>query len=930
MNINYDSTLNLPKTDFPMRGSLPESEPKWLTYWGRENIYEKLGQKNADKPRYIVHNGPPYANGNIHMGHALNQILKDMVVRYKNMTGYSSPYVPGWDTHGLPTELKARAKAGVTGDSFIGDIELRNICKEFVLGYIDDQREQFKRLGILAEWENPYITLDKDYEATQIEVFAEMADKGHIYRGLKPVYWCPDCKTALAEAEIEYQNDKCYSVYVKFAITDDKGKLKKLGVDVKKAYFLIWTTTTWTLPGNVAVCVGPRYEYSVVKSRGEYYIVAKDLCDEVMETAEMSNDYEVVGTIRGSELEYMKVEHPFLKRESLVIVGEHVTVESGTGCVHTAPGHGVEDFEVCRNYKEIEIVVPVDTNGKLTKEAGQFEGLSTGEAGKAIAAHLSEKGLLFASKRISHQYPHCWRCKEPVLFRATDQWFCSIEALKSTAIDEIKKVKWIPTWGEDRMLSMVRERKDWCISRQRKWGVPIPIFFCKECGEPLIDKEAMLKVASLFREKGSDAWFTHSASEILKESTSCKKCGSHMFIKETDIMDVWFDSGVSHKAVCKARTNLTWPADLYFEGADQYRGWFQSSLLTSVAVSGKSPYKTVITHGWVIDEEGKKQSKSAGNGMEPGLIVKKYGADILRLWVSSSDYHADVRISNDILKQMSETYRKIRNTARYILGNLYDFRPDRDQLDANNLEELDKWALNRLNNLISKVTKSYESFEFHGVYHAINNFCVVEMSNFYLDIIKDRLYVERADSKTRRAAQTAIYSILSALTRLLAPILAFTSEEIWAHMPHSDCEDKASVLLNQMPNKIELCGIDDEFIRFWDQIHAIREDAKKALETARAEKTIGSSLEAKVRLHCSGELYEFTKPLESRLAEILIVSEVEVTADGIGRHSGEEVKGLSITVDRARGEKCKRCWTYSESIGKEVEGICERCAKCLG
>lgn len=754
---DYNNTLNLPKTDFPMRAGLPKSEPLMLKHWEESSVYEKLMEKNEGKPLFVLHDGPPYANGNIHLGTALNKVLKDIIVRYKNMSGFKAPYVPGWDTHGLPTELKARKKAGVGNSTTIDDIELRKICREFALGYIDDQRNQFKRLGGIGEWNNPYITLQHEFEAKQIEIFSEMACKGYIYKGLKPVYWCPECETALAEAEIEYAEDPCHSIYVKFKVTDDMGKLKALGADLDKTYFVIWTTTTWTLPANVAICVGPRFNYALVKSGDEYFVMAEELYASAFEAAGIT-DYEVVGTIMGSELEYMKTAHPFIDRTSLVIVGDHVTLESGTGCVHTAPGHGLDDYEVCRNYPEIPIVVPVDAHGKLTEEAGQFAGLTTEEANKPIAQHLEKIGALFALKKIIHQYPHCWRCKKPVLFRATEQWFCSVEDFKDEAIEAIKGVKWIPGWGEDRIINMVRDRKDWCISRQRKWGVPIPIFFCKECGEPYINKEAMMAVSELFRQEGSDAWFKKSASEILPEGTKCPKCGGTDFDKEKDIMDVWFDSGVTHAAVCGQRPNLRRPADLYLEGADQYRGWFQSSLLTSVATTGEAPYKAVVTHGWVVDGEGKKMSKSLGNGIDPSDVVNEYGADILRLWVASSDYHADIRISKEILKQLSEAYRKIRNTARYILGNLNDFEPDTDSVSFDKLLPIDKWALMKLDELNDKVREGYESFEFHQVFHAVHNFCVVDMSNFYFDVLKDRLYTEKSDGELRRAAQTTIIS----------------------------------------------------------------------------------------------------------------------------------------------------------------------------
>lgn len=920
MSQDYNSTLNLPKTDFPMRAGLPKSEPETLKNWEDEKIYENLMEINEGKPLFVLHDGPPYANGNIHLGTALNKILKDFIVRYKNMSGFKAPYVPGWDTHGLPTELKARKKAGVGSSADISELELRKMCQEFVEGYIDDQRYQFKRLGVIGEWDNPYITLTHDFEAEQIRIFAEMACKGYIYKGLKPVYWCPECKTALAEAEIEYSEDPCHSIYVKFNVTDDLGKFSAMGIDPKKVYFVIWTTTTWTLPGNVAICVGPSFDYSVIKCGDEYYVMAEDLYKNAMEAAEKT-DYEVVATIKGSELEYMKTAHPFMDRDSVVIVGDHVTLESGTGCVHTAPGHGVEDYDVCRNYPEIPIIVPVDENGVLTDEAGQFAGLKTDDANKPIAEHLEDIGALFALKKIIHQYPHCWRCKHPVLFRATDQWFCSVDDFKEAAVKAIDDVEWIPGWGKDRITSMVRERKDWCISRQRKWGVPIPIFYCEECGEPLIDKDSMLSVAELFEKEGSNAWFTHTAQEILADGTKCSKCGCTSFTKEKDIMDVWFDSGSSHAAVLKNRSYLKWPADLYLEGADQYRGWFQSSLLTSVATMGTAPYKAVLTHGWVVDGKGRVMHKSLGNGIDPQEVIDQYGADVLRLWVASSDYHADIRISPDILKQLSEAYRKIRNTARYILGNLNGFNPDENTVPVEELMPIDKWAIAKLNNLIDKVKEAYDKYEFHIVYHAIHNFCVVDMSNFYLDVLKDRLYTEKTDSISRRAAQTSIYIILNAMTRMIAPILAYTSDEIWKFMPHSSKEKAEHVIFNEMPENIEI-SIDDNFMVYWDEIHELRDEVKKSLESYIKDKTIKSSLEAKVTLSASGKKFEFLKKAERELASAFIVSEVEIL---------ESASSLEIKIEKAEGEKCERCWVISKSVGDNSDHptLCAHCCEIL-
>ena len=695
---DYNKTLNLPQTDFAMRASLPQREPGMLAEWNEENLYQKMVDRNEGKPTYVLHDGPPYANGDIHLGTALNKVLKDMIVRSKNMTGYQSPYIPGWDTHGLPIELKALKKVGVTAD--ISPLELRQHCKDFALYYMDNQRTQFKRLGVLGDFDNPYLTLRPEFEARQVEIFGEMAKKGYIYKGLKPVHWCSHCGTALAEAEIEYADDPCYSVYVKFEVTDDKGKLFSMGAVPGKTYVVIWTTTTWTLPANVAICLGPNFDYALLKvnreGETEYYVVAKELAANVMQEAGIE-EYEIIGTVKGSELEYVECAHPFLDRKSILILGDHVTLDSGTGCVHTAPGHGMDDFMVVtQHYPEIPFTVPVDSEGRMTEEAGFSAGLTTDEASKVIAKHIHESGHLLATKKLRHQYPHCWRCKEPILFRATEQWFCSVDHFKDEAVKAVKDVKWIPAWGEERMTQMVQERADWCISRQRNWGVPIPVFYCKKCGKYHIDDASIKAVADLFRREGSDAWYKYSAEEILPEGTTCKYCGGTEFTKETDIMDVWFDSGVTHASVLMDRLGK-WPCDLYLEGSDQYRGWFQSSLLTSVAWKGQAPYKAVCSCGWVVDGQGRKMSKSLGNGILAQEVVDEYGADILRLWVASSDYHADIRISKEILKQLSEVYRKIRNTARYILGNLFDFNPDTDSVAYEDLMEVDRWALAKMN-----------------------------------------------------------------------------------------------------------------------------------------------------------------------------------------------------------------------------------------
>ena len=921
MSVDYNSTMNLPKTDFPMRGNLPQKEPEMIKRWQDQKLYQKLMEKNEGLPLYVLHDGPPYANGDIHMGTALNKVLKDIIIKYKNMSGYKAPYIPGWDTHGLPIELKAMKKVGV--ENINSALDLRKVCKEFALHYVDVQRNEFIRLGSIGDYEHPYLTLQPKHEAEQIRIFGEMAKKDFIYKGLKPVYWCPECKTALAEAEIEYAEDPCNSIYVKFKVEDDGGKLAALNTELDKTYFVIWTTTTWTLPGNLAICLGPEYEYVAVHANGEYYIMAKELVESAMKAAKITEYTVSEASLKGKELEYIKYRHPFIDRVSPIIVGDHVTLESGTGCVHTAPGHGVEVFEVCVNhYPEIPIIVPVDGDGKLTEEAGEFCGLTTNDANKAILTKLTELNALFAVEKIIHQYPHCWRCKSPIIFRATEQWFCSIDGFKEDACKAIDTVQWIPEWGGDRIKGMVMDRSDWCISRQRTWGVPIPIFYCKHCGKPIINEDSINAIANLYEKEGSDAWYKYEANEILPEGFKCE-CGCTEFTKEMDIMDVWFDSGVSHAAVCNEEHGLRWPADLYLEGADQYRGWFQSSLLTSVAAKGCAPYKSVCTHGWVVDGEGKAMHKSLGNGMSPDEVTEKFGADILRTWVASSDYHADIRISNDILKQLSDAYRKIRNTARFILSNLGDFNPDTDSVSVEKLDGIDKWAMARMDEIIEKCKAAYDKFDFHIVYSTMRDFCTIDLSNFYLDILKDRLYVEKADSESRRAAQTVIYNILRTMTLYLAPVISFTAEEIWGYMPRSEKDDAESVFFNKLPEKSGVSA-DEEFMEKWEKIDELRDIVNKALEEARGQKLIGKSLEAKVTLNCGRDWYEFAKSVENDLVSAFIVSAVDVEKS--------EFDGVNVKVEVAPGEKCERCWTHSDTVGKCAEHptLCARCAEIVG
>ncbi|MBR2913225.1 MAG: isoleucine--tRNA ligase [Oscillospiraceae bacterium] len=920
---DYKNSLNMPQTDFPMRGNLPKREPDTLEKWETRRLYYKMMEKNEGKPTFILHDGPPYANGNIHLGTALNKTLKDFIVKYKNMNGFYAPYVPGWDTHGLPIELKAMKSIGVENGA-ISPVELRRHCKEFAMAHVANQMKQFKRLGTLGDYDDPYLTLKPEYEARQIEVFGKMARDGYMYKGLKPVYWCPDCNTALAEAEIEYENDPCHSIYVKFRVTDDKGLFTKMGLDLNNVYFVIWTTTTWTIPGNLAICLGPEYNYTLVKVGNEYYVMADELVKATMETAGIT-DYTTDGIFTGAELEGMKTAHPLYDRPSPIIVGDHVTLESGTGCVHTAPGYGVEDFEVCKNYDDIGIIVCVDSKGRQTEEAGEFAGMDTDTANKEIAKKLEELGALLAIQKIVHQYPHCWRCHQPIIYRATEQWFCSVKGFKDAAIKAIEDVQWIPEWGEERIKGMVRDRSDWCISRQRTWGVPIPIVYCKDCKKPIVTDETISCIADIFRAEGADAWWIKEANELVPADTQCE-CGCKEFTKEHDIMDVWFDSGVSHTAVMDNYDCLSWPADLYLEGADQYRGWFQSSLLTSVVYKGTAPYESVCTHGWVVDGKGQKMSKSLGNGIEPGEIIDQYGADILRLWVASSDYHSDIRISKEILGQLSDAYKKIRNTARYILGNLSDgettFNPDADSVSDDQLAEIDKWILMRLDALTDKVKAGYDAYDFHVVFHAIHNFCVVDLSSFYLDIIKDRLYCEKVDSVTRRAAQTTMYRILDTVAKLIAPILSFTAEEIWSFMPHSANDDTESIFLNEMTAKTGIT-CDDAFTAKWDTIYAVREAVNKKLEEKRNEKLIGKSLEAKVVITCkTAELAEQYAAMADDLKEVLIVSAVAV-AQG---ETGDE--DVAYTIEKAQGGKCERCWCYSESVGTDANHptLCARCA----
>lgn len=918
---DYGQTLNLPKTEFPMRASLPENEPKVQEEVFDNDLYEKILKKNKDNKPFVLHDGPPYANGEIHIGHALNKILKDTINRYKMLQGFYTPYIPGYDTHGLPTERRAIQVLGLNRDE-ISVSKFRDTCKDFALGFVEKQTEGFKRLGVLGDWKHPYITLQPELEARQIGIFGEMFKKGYIYKGLKPVYWCTDCETALAEAEIEYKDCDTTSVYVKFKVIDSKKKF-----DEKDTYIVIWTTTPWTLPGNVGITVSKDFDYSIVDTGTEKLIMAKERVNNVMKEAGIEA-YKEVEIIKGEDLEGVICKHPFLDRTSRVVLGSDDTIvvdlETGTGAVHTAPGYGKEDY-LCGLKNGLEVVVCVDGKGYQTNDAGPFAGMYYAKSNDAIIKWLEDNNYLLHKEVINHSYPHCWRCKNPIIFRATNQWFASVDKFRKETLNEIKNVKWIPSWGEDRIASMVKERTDWCISRQRTWGVPIPIFYCKECGKEYITDESIEKIKKIFREKGSNAWFDLTEKELMPENAKCR-CGCKEFTKETDIMDVWFDSGSTHQGVLVER-GLPYPADLYLEGADQYRGWFQSSILTAVATNGKSPYKQVLTHGWTVDGQGRKMSKSLGNGISPQEVIKEYGADILRLWVLSSDYQTDVSLSKDILKQISENYRKIRNTARYILGNTSDFDPDKDMIEYSEMEEIDKWALLRLNKLVKRCTESYEAYDFHDACQAINGFCVVDMSNFYLDIIKDRLYTCKKESKERKSAQTAMYIILDAMVKLLAPITSYTAEEIWKYMKHLKNEKLESVMLTSYP-KVNSIYDNKELEDKWNTILEIKALVSKELEEARINKVIGHSLNAKVTLFVDKnnekELYNMVESNKEMLQTVFIVSALE-----INDNKRKDENKIGIKVEQAEGTKCERCWMYSTTVGEDKENptICHRCSK---
>lgn len=937
--MDYKETLNLPKTDFPMRGNLPQNEPKQIARWDREQTYFKLLEANRGKPRFILHDGPPYANGNIHIGHALNKILKDIVVKYKVMTGHAAPYVPGWDCHGLPIELQVEKDLGRAKKLAMSKAEIRRHCKEYAEKYISIQREEFKRLGVLGDWERSYLTLNPAYEAQEIRELGKIVESGALYRQKKPVYWCASCVTALAEAEVEYEDHTSASIYVKFPVKDEGGRIKA----ADETFFVIWTTTPWTLPANQAIAVHPRFTYRRVKTPHGALIVNTELIPSVVKAVGLDEgNYELSPeSWTGAELEGIVCRHPWLERNSQVILGEFVTQDQGTGSVHIAPGHGHEDYEVGLRYG-LPVVAPVDPEGKFTAEADDLKGESVFTADAKIIQKLRDVGALLREDKLAHSYPHCWRCKRPVIFRATEQWFISMErqGLRRAALAAIDEVRWIPPWGKDRIRGMLESRPDWCISRQRSWGVPIPAVYCKACNEAVLTGALCDHIASIFEQEGSDAWYIRPLAELLPPGLKCANCGGRDFMREEDILDVWFDSGVSWASVVERDPRLGGRADLYLEGSDQHRGWFHTALLTSLATRGRAPYEGVLTHGFTLDGKGRKMSKSLGNVIAPQEISKKFGAEILRLWVAAEDYREDVRISNEILSRLVEAYRRLRNTARFLISNLYDFDPAKDSLAPSELDELDRWILQRTQNVLRRCREAYDRYEFHAVFHTLNNFCSVDLSAQYLDIVKDRLYCEGTQSNKRRAAQTALHRILEVLVHLTAPILSFTAEEIWGYMPDK-AQRPESVFLSPVPDP-DMSLSDIQLGEKWDRIFRERGEVLKALEQARAAGIIGHSLDANVVFEplngAQGSLLsELVRSERDRLQDLLIVSQASLAGDSSGsvpnQFSSYDAGSLNcrIRVGKAVGSKCERCWKYDPAVGQDPghPSVCARCAAVL-
>ncbi|MBD8031669.1 MULTISPECIES: isoleucine--tRNA ligase [Solibacillus] len=912
--VEYKDTLLMPKTDFPMRGGLPTKEPQVQAQWDEMDINKLVLERTKDRPHYVLHDGPPYANGDIHIGHALNKVIKDMINRQKSMTGFHVPYIPGWDTHGLPIE-QALTNKGVKRKE-MSVAEFRQLCEKYAYEQVENQKGQFRRLGVRGDWENPYITLKPEFEARQIEVFGKMAEKGYIYKGLKPVYWSPSSESALAEAEIEYKDVESYSIYVGFGIKDAKG------VVPADAKFVIWTTTPWTIPANLGISVNPEFTYAVVEANGGKYIVAKDLLDKLASTFGWE-DVQIVQEVKGAELEMIVAEHPIYKRDSLVMVGEHVTAEAGTGCVHTAPGHGEDDYQVGKQYG-LDILSPVDNGGCYTDEAPGFEGLFYEKANPIVIEKLKEEGALLSVSKFQHSYPHDWRTKKPVIYRATPQWFASVEMFRNELLDAVSATEFTPAWGETRLYNMIRDRGDWVISRQRAWGVPIPIFYA-ENGEPIITPETIAHISKLFRGHGSNIWFQREAKELLPEGFTHEGSPNGKFTKENDIMDVWFDSGSSHQGVLAER-GMKYPADLYLEGSDQHRGWFNSSLITSVAINGHAPYKGLLTHGFVLDGEGRKMSKSLGNTIDPIKVMNQYGADIIRMWVASVDYTGDVRISMDMLKQVSETYRKVRNTLRFLHGNVTDFNETTDRVAYEDLREMDQYMYMRLQDVIKTIRAAYDRYDFSTVYTTVNNFVAIELSSFYLDIAKDVVYIEGKDNNYRRAMQTVMYDTLMALVKLLTPIIPHTTEELWSYI---EFEGKPqSVQLTDFPEAVEKENF-AELRAKWSKVIAVRNEVLKALEEARNAKTIGKSLEAKISVYADSETIELLNDANIDFAQLSIVSQFFIA--GSKENAPEEALVLektALVVEKADGEKCERCWTISETVGtSELHAtLCKRCA----
>ena len=931
--MDYKATLNLPKTAFPMKANLPKSEPEMLAWWESFGIYKRLRQAAASRPLWILHDGPPYANGNIHLGTMLNKVLKDVIVKSRSMLGFNAVYVPGWDCHGLPIEHQVDKelgldKPGVDVRRAMDPVEKRRRCREYALRFIDIQRGEFKRLGVFGDWENPYVTMEPAYQAVIAREFGRFVGRGLVSKGLKPVHWCMYCKTALAQAEVEYEDQKTPSVWVKFPLTSVPVELQA-ALAGRPAFAVIWTTTPWTLPANLAIAVHPTQEYVAVDVGGEVYVVARALLNDFLALF-ATPAHRVLASVAGERLAGHAYRHPWIARDGKIASAEFVGMDQGTGLVHIAPGHGEEDYELGKSLG-LRVYNPVDDDGKFVAEVEGFGGLTVWDANPKIIERLKSVGMLIAQRPLDHTYPHCWRCKNPTLFRATEQWFIELDqkGFRAKALEAIKRdVEWIPPWGKDRIYNMVAHRSEWVISRQRVWGVPIVAFYCTACGELLLEERIVEHVSGIFRSgRGADEWFARDARDLLPPGTRCAKCGDQGFRKETDILDVWFDSGCSHAAVLEARAELRWPAEMYIEGSDQHRGWFQSSLLESIGTRGSPPYKSVITHGFFMDAEGRKMSKSLGNVITLEELLPKYGAEILRLWVTSEDYTQDIRVSMEILDRLADAYRRIRNTFRFLLGNLGDFDPARDRQSYARIDEVDRWILDRLARLIGRVRGAYEEYEFHTVFHSVHNFCAVDLSALYLDVIKDRLYTSLPDDPRRRAAQTTCYDIFAALTRLVAPILTFTSEEAWRHLPGTRSE---SVHFERFPDAPRE-WLDDTLQRDWDRLLEVRREVAKALETARTAKLIGSALEAAVRIPRAPEdLPALLQTKRDLLPTLFLVSGVDLersTSRSSVTYESQDIPGLVIGVDRARGEKCERCWMRSERVGENAEHrtLCERC-----